>query len=214
MLRDKIMLNNSVFLLSSECRACGLKDHLIEYCEKIHLVINKNVKIKQHLYSQPINERGFFLRKRKKINSLKILNECAISSSNFEDSLNGDEDKDLDTQLFERQSALELDSRREILTNETNETKKDITFENPKKTQKSSSFQPFEASDSLFTCKLSNHNKEKPQINLDKVQKFKYYYPNFNFKNPKKSLPRMPSARKLKNGISSEKKKAGLFKVD
>ena len=96
MLRDKIMLNNSIFLLCAECRACGLKDHLIEYCESVHLVMNRSVKIMQHLHSKPIHQRGFFLRKRKKINSLKILNKCFISISNFGESSMGEEEKDID----------------------------------------------------------------------------------------------------------------------
>ena len=75
MLRDKIILNSSVFFLCTECRGCGLKDHLIENCEKIHLVMNRNIKIRQHLHSKPIYERKPFLRKRKKLNSFQFLNK-------------------------------------------------------------------------------------------------------------------------------------------
>lgn len=207
MLRDKIMLNNSIFLLCAECRGCGLKDHLIEYCESVHLVINNNIKIGQHLNSKPIHERGAFLRKRKKINSLKILNKCSVSMSNFEELSMRDDEKEINTQVFERFSREEIDST--IKEASSNELPK---RENSKKIQyfltSTNTNELNNVSDSMINLKLSNPKENNHEVNLDKLQKFKYYYPDFNFKNLNN---RVQCSRKLKNSISREKKKSGLF---
>ena len=209
MLRDKIMLNNSVFLLSTECRGCGLKDHLIENCERIHLVINRNVKIRQFLHFKPINEREYFLRKRKKINSLKILRKCEIMISEFQESLS--DEKELDAQTFERLSIVEIEtnSKKEIPTNETYDIKTEFILGNIKKTPNFSA-QQNDANESILTSKLSN-KKEKSDINLDKLHIFKYYYPDFNFENVNN---RLTLARERKTGISNDKKKKRTIKLN
>ena len=194
------MLNNSIFLLCADCRCCGLKNHLVEDCESVHLVMNRNIKIKQHLTSNSINERGVFFRKGKKINSLKILSKFSDLISNLDESLIGDDEK-IDTQIFERGSISEIDLMKE---GPANELRKNLILENMKKIP-TSSLQSNDANESLMTSKLSNL-KENYELNLDKLQKYKYYYPNFNFKNLNN---RLPASRRIKNVTSSEKRKKG-----
>lgn len=212
MLRDKIMLNNSIFFLSTECRGCGLKDHLIENCEKIHLVMNRDTKIRQHLQSKPTLERKGFLRKRKKFNSLKILNQCASSFSDLEESfLIQDEEKEIETIKGKSEFEIETILKKEInppliSTNESNELKKEVIIGNLKKDPSVQS----DTNDLIYVSKISikSEKKEKAELYLDKLQNYNYFYPDFNFENVSN---RLVSARKIKTGISRENRRKGRF---
>lgn len=210
MLRDKIILNNSLFLLCTECRSCGLKDHLIENCEKIHLVMNRSIKLRHYLQSKPILERKFILRRKKKLNSLRIFKHYA---NDIEESYLEDEE---DRQSFEKQSVeMENNSKEEInspflLIDSQNGLRKDVITGNAKKNTFFSPHSPHSPRSphpnyTNFACAstsklLSNTvvNKENSELELDKLQNFTYYYPDFNFENViKKWLPKKKSRNSL-----------------
>lgn len=66
MLRDRITDNRQLEHLNSKCYACNSINHFITKCDRIHLILNKDFRIKKLNYSKPILERISFLRKRKK----------------------------------------------------------------------------------------------------------------------------------------------------
>lgn len=116
-----------------------------------------------------------------------------MSSIELENSLS--EEKELDTEGFEKQSRSEMDSIKEK-TNETNEIRKCFLHENKTKITNYSG-QTNDNNDSMYTSKISSL-KTNSLTNLDKLQRYKYYYPDFNFKSLNN---RLPSSRQLKNGI-------------
>lgn len=215
MLRDKIMLNKSVFLLSIDCRGCGLKDHLIENCERIHLVMNRDIKIRQSLYSKPILERKVFLRKRKKINCLKIVHKYFTSAS-IEGSFFQDEEKEVDPQTYDKISDFEIkeeditsfNSKKEIsypsISHDQIDVKKEIMGSKKESNSISQSINETNYELRNPTKRSSKSiNKEMSEIIFDKLRNYNYYYPDFNFEKIKMRMLTV----KRKAAVSSMKRK-------
>lgn len=52
--------------LKVNCLACNSSNHLINKCEKVHLIIDDSFIIKKYLYSEPVIDRTKFTRKKTK----------------------------------------------------------------------------------------------------------------------------------------------------
>lgn len=213
MLRDKIILNKSIFLLGIDCRGCGLKDHLIENCEKIHLVMNRDIKIRQHLYSTSILERKVFLRRRKKINCFNIVkNKYFKSVSNVEGSFIQEEEKENGVpQTFERFSDFEINEENITSLN----SKKEISYPSLSNIDPKNEILVSKRETNILTQSINDTNKElrsplkrsntsinteSAEIIFDKLQNYNYYYPDFNFENINKTM--MTARKKKKTHIS------------
>lgn len=66
MLRDKIMYSKHLQCLNLKCYACNSISHFITHCDQIHLILNKDIRIKKLNYSKPILERKSIIRAKRK----------------------------------------------------------------------------------------------------------------------------------------------------
>ena len=137
-----------------------------------------------------------------------IFKQCV---SDIEESFFEDDEKELDTPSADKQSVVEIEinSKEEIspflLIDTKNEKRKDVIVGNIKKNQNYSA-QPNETNSITCASKLSNKmvNQENSELEFDKLEKFNFYYPDFNFENViKRLLPK----KKSRKGYSIEKKK-------
>lgn len=88
MLRDRVIFNNCVSLLQIHCYGCGSFVHIIENCNSIHYLPDKNFIIKKYLFSVPIAERKNCERKKKKSkNALITFRELTTTLSDIDSSL-------------------------------------------------------------------------------------------------------------------------------
>ncbi len=70
-LRDKIILYRDFNDLKMRCLICNKRDHLIDNCNLVHYIPNKEIIFLRYLYSEN-QERNSYHRKRKKMNSLQL----------------------------------------------------------------------------------------------------------------------------------------------
>lgn len=103
MIRDKILLYKSYYDLNLKCYCCGYFNHIAIECPMVHVIINKERILREHVKTQTQKRDINFIRKSKfKTNSLKILKINGPENEKMLRSISNSQQSSSDTNYFQR----------------------------------------------------------------------------------------------------------------